>query len=237
MTDDDRVTAAEVAIGLLTGDEAADARARAAVDPSFAREIDWWQQRLAPLFAQVGDVEPPSYLRERIDARLDVPTIGAHGGRAGAGAKWRLLGLGGALGALAASIVALMIPATPPIPTSPAPQVATATRPLVASLLPTTGSTKQPVTVLLERDAARLRLSASIAVPDGRSAQLWRIPAGGAPVPLGVLSRASQAYVRLQQSNLPAAGDQLAVSIEPVGGSPTGQPTGPVIFAGVVTTV
>lgn len=231
MTAEDRITAAELAIGLLAGEEAAGVSARAAVDPAFAQEVAWWQQQLAPLLAQVGDVAPPPHLRDRIEARLDVPDISGRRRPA----RWHLLGIGGALGALAASFVAWVLPAT--TTSAPPPAVVTvAPRLLVASLLPAEGKQKAVVAVL-NRDAATLRLSASIDVPGGRAAQFWRIPAGGSPVSLGVLPGGAAKVLALPGASAPSPGDQLAISVEPAGGSPTGQPTGAVILAGAVSSI
>ena len=46
--------------------------------------------------------------------------------------------------------------------------------------------------------------------------------------------RAAMREVRVALANLPATGSTLAISIEPRGGSPTGQPTGPVVAAGTL---
>jgi anti-sigma-K factor RskA len=70
-----------------------------------------------------------------------------------------------------------------------------------------------------------------------RVPELWLIPSGGKPLPLGVLTADRPAQIAIP----PALADQarrdaiLAVSLEPPGGSPTGQPTGPVIGSGKLT--
>jgi anti-sigma-K factor RskA len=57
------------------------------------------------------------------------------------------------------------------------------------------------------------------------------VPAGSnAPRSLGLISAAGATVVK--QASLPAGTDHLAVSLEPPGGSPTGAPTGPVLFVG-----
>lgn len=241
MTAEDHVTAAEFAIGLLEGVEHARAADRATFDPAFALEVDWWQRQLAPLYAQGEDVPPPAGLRERIEARLvDAPALAPRSAsrrreRGGAG-RWRFVGIGGALGALAASLVAWLLPVTA-VPTPPPAPVAIAPHLLVAALAPTADSPKKAIVALLDRDTAALRLSDAIEVPSGRAAQLWRIPANGKPVSLGVVGLDAGRALSVTRSHLPRPGDQLAISVEPAGGSPTGQPTGPVILTGLLSDV
>ena len=87
-----------------------------------------------------------------------------------------------------------------------------------------------------ERRTLQLRAAQPTAAPAGRSYELWLLPAeGGPPVSLGVLT-ALDARVALPAAQAPRlrAGAKLAVSVEPVGGSPTGAPTGPVILVGEI---
>jgi anti-sigma-K factor RskA len=68
--------------------------------------------------------------------------------------------------------------------------------------------------------------------PAGRDYELWALPKGGNPVSLGVLpaeGTSTRALTAIQKEAL-ASSSQLAVSIEPPGGSPTGQPTGDIVF-------
>ena len=73
--------------------------------------------------------------------------------------------------------------------------------------------------------------------PPGKSYELWMLPVGGKPVSLGLLPAAGRVELVLHDELpgrlLTAAG--MAVSLEPEGGSPTGQPTGPVIYQAVLT--
>jgi anti-sigma-K factor RskA len=75
---------------------------------------------------------------------------------------------------------------------------------------------------------------ADFSVPAARSAELWLIPADGKPRPLGVMDPSKPASLPIPASYRPLARPDavLAVSIEPLGGSPTGAPTGPVIAGG-----
>jgi anti-sigma-K factor RskA len=73
----------------------------------------------------------------------------------------------------------------------------------------------------------------SVALPADKSYELWILPGGGRnPVSLGVLPRSGQLHRQLNdtQRTLLAGAAQVAVSIEPLGGSPTGLPTGPVVI-------
>jgi anti-sigma-K factor RskA len=68
--------------------------------------------------------------------------------------------------------------------------------------------------------------------PPGKSYELWMLPAGGPPVSLGLLPAAGEVEVALRPGLgarlVTAAG--MAVSLEPEGGSPTGLPSGPVVY-------
>lgn len=66
----------------------------------------------------------------------------------------------------------------------------------------------------------------------GSDYELWALPKGAAPVSLGILPAAgasSRPLTAIQKQAL-ALSSQVAVSIEPLGGSPTGQPTGTIVY-------
>jgi len=74
--------------------------------------------------------------------------------------------------------------------------------------------------------------------PAGSDFELWALPKGRAPVSLGVLPAEGAATRTLTpiQSEALANSSQVAVSIEPRGGSPTGQPTGDIVFVAPLRT-
>ncbi|CAI8725580.1 Anti-sigma factor [Pseudomonas sp. IT-P253] len=74
------------------------------------------------------------------------------------------------------------------------------------------------------------------AVDQRRSLELWAIPADGKPISLGVIPAGGSGKVELSAAQKALIGKPiaLAVSLEPKGGSPTGQPTGPVLYQGAL---
>ena len=68
----------------------------------------------------------------------------------------------------------------------------------------------------------------------GKDFELWMIEGKNAPVSMGIIPAGQTTHIPVTpavQQKL-AQGAVLAVSVEPTGGSPTGQPTGPVVAAG-----
>ena len=76
------------------------------------------------------------------------------------------------------------------------------------------------------------------ALEPARVLELWAIPAGGKPISLGLVPDAGKGRIQLskEQQALLTAPLTLAISLEPQGGSPTGQPTGPVLYQGALAT-
>jgi anti-sigma-K factor RskA len=135
-------------------------------------------------------------------------------------AFWR--GLAGAAAAVAAALVIY-------IAIGPGP----ARAPTVLAVL--ADSTGTPA-FIATRDGRTAEIAVDPVRPQDLAAQksfeLWAI-AGGPPKPLGLVS-ATPGKPLLVPASAAAAGTVLAVSLEPEGGSPTGLPTGPVLFQGKV---
>ncbi len=212
------VLAAEYVLGSLEGEERAAAERLLATDPAFARSVAGWQQRLTPLAAYVAPVVPPADLWGRIDADIG-PAAGANVLPLRRRVRFWQASTGVAL-AIAASLAAFIVLHQPEPPR-------------VAVLSPLSGGT--PVLMAtVERDGGLVvRPTAAINVPSDKDLELWALPQGETrPRSLGVLPASGR---RLTAQLAPNT--QLLVSLEPKGGSPTGQPTGPVLYGGWLATV
>jgi anti-sigma-K factor RskA len=225
LPEEDDALAAEAALGLLTGAEAAEAERRMASDSAFRAAVATWQERLAGLAEGVPEVAPPPRVARAIEDRLFA---------AGPVEDPRARGVFGLLerlrapvsGALAAAVVlALALFALAPFLGPPRPAAVGAT--LVAE----GGGLR--FEVRYEADAGRLvaTRAAGAAPAAGQAHELWLIAPGAAPVSLGLIGERGLAVAYPE----PPVGWTLAVSLEPEGGSPTGAPTGPVLAAAPLT--
>ena len=98
------------------------------------------------------------------------------------------------------------------------------------------GSTGWTATMDLQHARMVVVPATPVAFEQGRAPELWLIPAGGKPISVGMIARDKPTTLALDPTLLAQLGPTaaLAVSVEPVGGSPTGQPTGAVIAKGAI---
>ncbi len=227
----DEALAMDFALGALGRAERRSAEARLRSDPAFRALVEAWQAELSPLTAEVGEAAPPVAVWEAIAAEIE-PVPLRQAAPVAASGLWHSLMLwrGLAFAGVAAAAIALVPVA--PIPVAPPPGV------LVAALAAPDG------TPLLSAAYDPLR-GAVVLTPAtqrddvGKAAELWVIEGDKPPRSLGVIDiKGANAHVIPPQriAGL-AAGSTLAISIEPLGGSPTGLPTGPVVATGKLTAV
>jgi len=121
--------------------------------------------------------------------------------------------------------------APPPVTAPAAPQVAAAE--VVVINDPTTS--KPALVATLDHATDKLILTpVSMKMPARRDAELWIIPEGQAPISLGVIPQDAPARIAVP-AGLKGGGTYtatLAVTDEPLGGSPSGAPTGSIRAAG-----
>ena len=212
-TDDRDLLAGEFALGVLEGDDLMETERLMVTDPSFAQAVDAWRERLNQLSHLPKPMPPPADLWRRIEASTGANVIQLRRVRV-----WQVSTLASL--ALAASLAAFML-IRPPEPAK------------VAVLAPITGGVPVLVATMERGGVMTVRPNGAISVPSGRDLELWSLAAGETrPRSLGVLPAEGK---RVTAGLVP--GTQLLVSLEPTGGSPTGQPTGPVLYGGTVTAV
>lgn len=234
---DSDLTAAEFVLGLLSAEEMRAMRVRVAVDPAFAAVVAVWNERLALLADDVPPVEPGPDVWDGIRNAIAAPRSANDNGDARR-VPSRLRAYATAMTAIAASLAlflgyqALREPAVVVQPVT-----VEAPRPLLATLASDRETTA--LTVAFDpRERLLTIMPGRLASEPGRARQLWIIPAGGAPISLGVIGPDGTVRRRLPEALARqfAAAATIAISVEPGGGSPTGQPTGPVIASGALVT-
>lgn len=231
--------AADYAAGLLRGAARRRLESLLPAHPLLREAVRAWQERLLPLTVALEPVAPPASVWRRISARLDgsagttaanASSIGGDGPGVRRGAWHRLAFWRGA--ALFASVAALVLAVLVALPSTVPPPVIVV---LAATGAGAAGAQPASIVASISGDGRALvtRPITPVSVRADRALELWAIPPGGAPRSLGVIP-GSGSTIALPAKVL-AGTDTLAVSLEPVGGSPTGAPTGPVIYAGKFT--
>ena len=191
-------------------------------DAALRAVVDSWQERLNPLAEALPPEEPPARVWREIARRTAPPRKERSG-------LWYSIGFWRSLGT-AASAVAVMLA-------------------LYIGLLPTPTPAPTYIVVLVNEQAqAAWVLSADLgskrvtvqtlrpqAVPIDKAFELWLLPGvGHKPRSLGLIPVTGNVTLPLpeQAASELSKGRGFAVSQEPAGGSPTGLPTGPVLFQG-----
>jgi anti-sigma-K factor RskA len=215
--------AAEYVLGTLRGRARERFERLARADWTLGEAVRNWEERLLPLAEQLPPIAPPT----RVWAAILARTRGAPIARASILSSlglWRALAF-----ASLATVVALAAVLLRPVPEVPE-----------GALVVVLAGTDAKPALVASADRLGRTLSvkpvARVDVAADRALELWMLPDGGNPRSLGLISATGVVRVALPGPadqalrNIPA----LAVSLEPRGGSPTGLPTGPVLYSGPV---
>ena len=225
---DDTEIAAEFVLRVLKPDAHRAAAIRAAGDPAFAAEVRAWEDRFAPMMAEVDPVTPDPATRAALLKRLfGTEEPRAETTRAGV---WQFLTAIGFAAAAALAVILLQTP-TPAPDRGPETEVASddSAQRFVAELAVADNTTR--LLAVIDRRDGQIDLTWTARNQrDDRDLQLWGIPADGAPVSIGVLPAGDTATLPLPPTLIEGTETvTLAISDEPLGGSPTGLPTGEVL--------
>ena len=218
-----REQAAEYVLGTLQGAQrVAFERALADNDDLYA-EVVAWETRLIGLTDSIEPVVPPPHLWRAIEKAVALPAGRPEAPKTGwwqSLVVWRSLAAAALLALLAIGIPTLLQP--PPAPELP---------PVYSLVL--RDSAQQPLWMIVcdwrTRQFTVNRVAA--AAPDAeKSHELWLVRKDdAAPLSLGLL-QGDELHGALPDNANWRGTKALAVSLEPAGGSPTGLPTGPVLY-------
>jgi anti-sigma-K factor RskA len=225
-------------LGALSAEEMRAVRGAAGRDPALAAEIAAWERRLAPLARLVPEAAPPPTLWPQLEARLSRVAAGTGAPadsvkvlkmrRPARGSPsqrpvvfWRAAAAGAM--ALAASLAVVLVTRGPPRPAQ------------LAMVLPHRPGEGGWLVEVNDRGELHVQASGALSRAADRDYELWALAEGAdRPLPLGLMPLSNTTVIKANK--LPSRKYQLLVSLEPKGGSPTGLPTGPVMYAGDVVT-
>jgi anti-sigma-K factor RskA len=222
--DGGKLIAAEYVLGVLGAEERRELERRLEQEPALAAEVAFWEARLTGLADAVAPVAPPQATWSRIEAAIEEPQQRT--------SMWQSLAFWRTFGVVSSALAAASIAALAYIGFVPG-----ARTPLLATL---SGGAGQPnfVASVTATGNSLVIVPAALLTTDQRSFELWLIPAGDTrPHSLGLIQPGQPIRLEIPRdlAGRLTSDATLAVSVEPLGGSPTGLPTGPVIAAGKLT--
>ena len=252
--------AAEYVLGTLAGRARRRFEAWLKPDAALRLTVSEWEARLTPMAAVIEEVLPPKRLWERVSAAIAPkpastnasPHASPHASRPSLWHNlvfWRGFGLTAA-GAAAALLV--FVGVRPPEIVEriqvvekvveravPVADGTAAHQPsYVAALKDGKGETM--LMIYAGRKAGEMWVKfMGTSMPADASLELWGLDMHGNPKSLGIVKAMGKNMIKLPDVADKSLGDfkKLAVSMEPMGGSTSGKPTGPVMYSGDCMTV
>jgi anti-sigma-K factor RskA len=226
------IRAAEYVLGTLSAEERAAFEAVLATSEAARQAVAAWEQRLAPLGEEIANVAPPAFVwdgierelpelsspgRMRNEERYQAPSIAL---LLRSRNRWRNAAY--AVGALAAGLAFFSID-----------RVLVNNQETGASYVAVVNrGGNEPALIIRVDLATNIVYVRPVAteVPHGHSLELWYIGQGKAPESMGLVDRDAEKIPLPAGASIEKA--NFAVTVEPEGGSPTGAPTGPVVYSG-----
>ncbi|HCB75259.1 MAG TPA: hypothetical protein DEP91_03675 [Sphingomonas bacterium] len=221
--------AAELALGLLTGDERARALRLSLSDRAFAEAVDAWRARLDPMYDGF-EAQPAPDVWPAIAARLGPG--GADMGKRLRRWRWTAIGSTGIAAAFAAAFLLAR-----PEPVTIVREVVRA--PAEATVAQLGGAEGTLLAANYAPGDGDLRIRAVSLPQSDRVPELWVIPADGVPRSLGLLEGAGTTRVKVPAAlqALIVDGATLAVSLELPDGAPHQAPSATPIATGKITRI
>jgi anti-sigma-K factor RskA len=252
--------AAEYALGTMRGPIRARFEQLLSGNADLRDLVQDWDLRVNLLAESAPAVEPPAHVWEGIAQRIGPASAPAPRRESRHNWLWDSLGFWRGAAALATATAAALVVYVASLPPSVAPEQIAALNERLARIEDTTRglavSRPTHVAVLLDKDQ-RPMMTADLDTADGRLVlrlnltpprdftsnvlEVWLVSSDGTRRSLGVFPSerpgTTTALVLSQDTAEALAKAALAVSLEPRGGSTTGQPSGPVLFTGPLMSV
>jgi anti-sigma-K factor RskA len=214
------ILAGEYVLGTLQGSARQRFERWLREDAALRREVEEWEQHLNPLALAMPPVKPPPRVWRVLKQRIK-PARERRWLLWDSLVFWRTVSV--AASALVMGIYIRM---------APVPQAA----PIYIVVL-NDSSAKVAWLVSADLHGGKITIKTQRPQPlaTGKSFELWMLPGSGpAPRSLGLIPASGRLTMRLSPANSKLLRDAqgLAVSLEPAGGSPSGLPTGPVLYQG-----
>jgi anti-sigma-K factor RskA len=222
---------AEYALGTLRGGARRRFEALLPSHPALRASVDAWERRLLPMALKSEPVAPGAAVWAGIEGRLGwtqrapAPRFATSGEIPSSATLlrravrfWRAFSAAATVAVVA--LVAIL-------------RFAPAEAPMIVVLRATSGTDTLVAGLSPDRRELSIRPLQPVALKPENSLELWAVPRSGKPASLGLVS--AEGLTALAKHKVPSDTKTLAVTIEPAGGSPTGQPTGPIVFAGDLT--
>jgi anti-sigma-K factor RskA len=209
--------AAEYVLGTLTGGARRRFDALLPAHPALRLAVAGWEKRLLPMALKAELVQPAQRTWSGIEDKLGwAPPAKTSSLRL---RFWQAF-------ASVATVAAVVFGTATHAPT-------TTEAPMIVVLHATKGTETLVAGLSQDRQQLTIQPLQKVSLTSDQSLELWALKKDGPPASLGVI--ASDKLTALSKKTLPKDTKGLAVSLEPLGGSPTGAPTGPVLFVGDLT--
>ena len=194
------------------------------LSPQVGAIVKAWEDRLAGLEPQLAPGTPPATVWHGIQDKLELRKLQRR-----PAARWLAIAASLAFFVMAGILLTYRQP----------PDVPQLARTQESLLQADPQTIYWRVEVFGDNQELELHVQNTYDLPAGKAHELWALPEGGAPVSLGLLPQTGEqrrVLTPAQQAAI-AGAKQIAVSLEPEGGSPTGAPTGPVLLVAPLSRV
>jgi anti-sigma-K factor RskA len=211
--------AAHYALGTLRGPARRRFERLCVQNPFALRALYRWEDRLIDLASGIAPMQPSDAVWRGVQQRIRADSAASHAGR-----QWTLSRIAMAASVLLAVAISLWV-------------FLGSQRELVATVADQQQTQLWRIEATAQRDELQIATTSAVTIDPDHAYELWALPASGAaPISLGILPQRGKATLVLSaaQRQALASAVNVAISREPRGGSPTGAPTGPVLYVAAV---